>query len=414
MKRLLKNMGLLFSVQLCGYLIPILEIPVLARALGVQEYGKVVLIQSVALLTSLVVEYGFSLSGSRQVAIARDDSGALARIFGEVLSAKLLIFSIVSIVGVVIFLTSGPAFYDRDLLLMGWVYFIAFGFSPFWFFQGLEKIALVVVVEVSLRFVGLFFLYIFIHGEQDALLAFGIMSGFGLLNTLFGNAICVNKIGRFSLSFAGGLQQIKLGFHVFVYKSSNNILMSAGPSLVGVTSGHVAVAAYVPAEKIIRGFVSFVNPVLIGFYPYLNRQFQVSQGNTIRLSWMIVIGMFFSGVLSAGLIYFVGDFLILTVLGAGFTAASEILKVFVWIIPFRLANQALGLCMLIPMGRDKATSFFMMFSSIMSMFLAALMSIWYGVEGVVLGFVIAEVFLSVALISVVFEGRDKYRNKEGV
>ncbi|WP_148058992.1 oligosaccharide flippase family protein, partial [Pseudomonas chlororaphis] len=106
MKRLLKNMGLLFSVQLCGYLIPILEIPVLARALGVQEYGKVVLIQSVALLTSLVVEYGFSLSGSRQVAIARDDSGALARIFGEVLSAKLLIFSIVSIVGVVIFLTS--------------------------------------------------------------------------------------------------------------------------------------------------------------------------------------------------------------------------------------------------------------------------------------------------------------------
>ncbi|WP_207240263.1 lipopolysaccharide biosynthesis protein, partial [Pseudomonas sp. GW456-L12] len=211
-----------------------------------------------------------------------------------------------------------------------------------------------------------------------------------------------------------GLQQIKLGFHVFVYKSSNNILMSAGPSLVGVTSGHVAVAAYVPAEKIIRGFVSFVNPILIGFYPYLNRQFQVSQGNTMRLSWMIVIGMFFSGVLSAGLIYFVGDFLILTVLGAGFTAASEILKVFVWIIPFRLANQALGLCMLIPMGRDKATSFFMMFSSIMSMLLAALMSIWYSVEGVVLGFVIAEVFLSVALISVVFEGRDKYRNKEGV
>ncbi|PMY40859.1 hypothetical protein C1Y35_09825 [Pseudomonas sp. GW456-L14] len=407
-------MGLLFSVQLCGYLIPILEIPVLARALGVQEYGKVVLIQSVALLTSLVVEYGFSLSGSRQVAIARDDSGALARIFGEVLSAKLLIFSIVSIVGVVIFLTSGPVFYDRDLLLMGWVYFIAFGFSPFWFFQGLEKIALVVVVEVSLRFVGLFFLYIFIHGEQDALLAFGIMSGFGFLNTLFGNAICVNKIRKFSLSFAGGLQQIKLGFHVFVYKSSNNILMSAGPSLVGVTSGHVAVAAYVPAEKIIRGFVSFVNPILIGFYPYLNRQFQVSQGNTMRLSWMIVIGMFFSGVLSAGLIYFVGDFLILTVLGAGFTAASEILKVFVWIIPFRLANQALGLCMLIPMGRDKATSFFMMFSSIMSMLLAALMSIWYSVEGVVLGFVIAEVFLSVALISVVFEGRDKYRNKEGV
>ena len=46
-----KNMGLLFFVQLFGYLVPILEIPVLARSLGVQEYGKVVLIQSVALLS---------------------------------------------------------------------------------------------------------------------------------------------------------------------------------------------------------------------------------------------------------------------------------------------------------------------------------------------------------------------------
>lgn len=44
-----------FFVQLFGYLVPILEIPVLARSLGVQEYGKVVLIQSVALLSSLVV-----------------------------------------------------------------------------------------------------------------------------------------------------------------------------------------------------------------------------------------------------------------------------------------------------------------------------------------------------------------------
>ncbi|MNQ87184.1 hypothetical protein D3C85_1023960 [compost metagenome] len=265
-----------------------------------------------------------------------------------------------------------------------------------------------------MRFVGLFLLYVFIRGEQDAVLALGIMAGFGLLNTLVGNVMCVSKVGRFYLSFVGGLHQIKLGFHVFVYKSSSNILMSAGPSLVGATSGHIAVASYVPAEKIIRGFVGFVNPILIGLYPYLNRQFQFSQGNTMRLSWMIVVGMFVAGVVAAGLIFFIGDFLILKVLGAGFMVASDILKTFVWIIPFRLANQALGLCMLIPMGRDKVTSFLMMSSSIMSMLLAAIMSVWYGVDGVVMGFVIAEICLFFALFTVVFEGKNKYQNKEGV
>jgi len=396
-------MGFLFFAQLCAYLIPILEIPVLARALGVQEYGKVVLIQSVALMSSLIVEYGFSLSGSRQVAIARDDKGELSRIYGEVFSAKLIIVLIVLLCSAVLYVLNGSLFFDGPLVFFGFLYFLAFGFSPFWFFQGLEKISVVVILEVILRFASLIFLYWFVKDEGGAKLALGIMAGFGLLNTFVGNVMCIKRVGKIRLCLLGGIQQLRVGFHVFIYKSSNNILLSAGPSLVGATSGHVAVASYVPAEKIIRGFVGFVNPILIGFFPYLNRQYLSSRDNTIRLSLMIVAGMFAAGILAAGSIFFVGDFLIQTILGSGFIIASSILKIFVWIIPFRLANQAIGLCMLIPMGRDKITSGLMMFFSIMSMLFAALLSIWYGVNGIVMGFVITEACLLLALIFVVVD-----------
>ncbi|TFB35559.1 oligosaccharide flippase family protein [Pseudomonas sp. F01002] len=403
MKYLIKNMGFLFFAQLCAYLIPILEIPVLARALGVQEYGKVVLIQSIALMSSLIVEYGFSLSGSRQVAIARDDKGELSRIYGEVFSAKLIIVLIVLLCSAVLYILNGSLFFDGPLVFFGFLYFLAFGFSPFWFFQGLEKISVVVILEVILRFASLIFLYWFVKDEGGAKLALGIMAGFGLLNTFVGNVMCIKRVGKIRLCLFGGIQQLRVGFHVFIYKSSNNILLSAGPSLVGATSGHVAVASYVPAEKIIRGFVGFVNPILIGFFPYLNRQYRSSRDNTIRLSLMIVAGMFAMGILAAGSIFFVGDFLIQAVLGSGFIIASSILKIFVWIIPFRLANQAIGLCILIPMGRDKITSGFMMFFSIMSMLFATLLSIWYGVNGIVMGFVITEACLLLALIFVVVD-----------
>lgn len=396
-------MGFLFFAQICAYLIPILEIPVLARALGVQEYGKVVLIQSVALLSSLIVEYGFSLSGSRQVAIARDDKAELSRIYGEVFSAKLIIVLVVLLCSAVLYILNGSLILEGPLVFFGFLYFLAFGFSPFWFFQGLEKISVVVILEVVLRFASLFFLYCFIKDEDGAKLALGIMASFGLLNTFVGNIMCIKRIGKIRLCLLGGVQQLKVGFHVFIYKSSNNILLSAGPSLVGATSGHVAVASYVPAEKIVRGFVGFVNPILIGFFPYLNRQYLSSRGNTIRLSLMIVAGMFAAGILAAGSIFFVGDFLIRTILGSGFVVASSILKIFVWIIPFRLANQAIGLCMLIPMGKDKVTSGLMMFFSIMSMLFAALLSIWYGVNGIVMGFVITEACLLLALIFVVVD-----------
>ncbi|MCL9654525.1 oligosaccharide flippase family protein [Pseudomonas protegens] len=404
MKSLFKNIGVLFFAQMFAYIIPILEIPILARSLGVQEYGKVVLIQSIALLLSLIVEYGFSLSGSRQVATSRDDVSSLVKIYGSVLSAKFLISSALCIVGMVYFLLFGWGAYDGGLLIYGGLYFLAFGFSPFWFFQGLEKITLVVSFEIALRFLSLLALYIFVHQSGDATLALGIMSGLAFLNTIFGNLLCCRLLGRPTLSISEGVSQLKIGFHFFIYKSSNNIFLSVGPSLIGAVLGSVAVASYVPVEKIIRGFVGFVNPVLIGFYPYLNRQFLSARSHAKRLSWGVVVGMFLLGLVAAVALYIAGEFLVTTILGEAFIVAKDVLRIFVWVIPFRLTNQALGLCVLIPMGKDKIISFWMMTFSILSMLTAGIMSMWFGVSGVVFGFVLAEVLLCIVLLVVALMG----------
>jgi len=388
-----KNMSLLFVVQLFGYLVPILEIPVLARSLGVQEYGKVVLVQSIALLSSLVVEYGFSLSAARQVSLAKTDVTVLSRVFGEVLSAKLIISSVISIAALCFYMFINSQAFELEVIGLGFLYFIAFGFSPFWFFQGLEKIALVVFLEVGLRVASLICLFIFVHDPGDALVALSILATFALANTVLGNYLCYRNGCRVRFSLSGGWLQICKGFHVFIYKSSNNILLSGGPALVGLLCGKVAVSGYVPAEKIIRGFVGFINPVLIGFSPYLNRQYLSSVKAASRLSWIIVGLIFLLGCVSALSISIAGGFLINKILGADFEQATTTLQVFVWIIPFRMANQALGLCMLIPRGMDKVASSAMLLFSVVSVLLASVLSINYYVNGIVFGFILAEVML---------------------
>ncbi|WP_103733574.1 oligosaccharide flippase family protein [Pseudomonas sp. GZJR-8] len=393
-----KNMSLLFVVQLFGYLVPILEIPVLARSLGVQEYGKVVLVQSIALLSSLVVEYGFSLSAARQVSLAKTDVTVLSRVFGEVLSAKLIISSVISIAVLCFYMFINSQTFELEVIGLGFLYFIAFGFSPFWFFQGLEKIALVVFLEVGLRVASLVCLFVFVHDPSDALVALSILATFALANTLLGNYLCYRNGCRVRFSLSGGWLQICKGFHVFIYKSSNNILLSAGPALVGLLCGKIAVSGYVPAEKIIRGFVGFINPVLIGFFPYLNRQYLSSAKSASRLSWIIVGLMFLLGCVSAFSISVAGGFLINKLLGADFEQATTTLQIFVWIIPFRMTNQALGLCMLIPRGMDKVASSAMLLFSVVSILLASLLSINYYVNGIVLGFILAEVMLCVTFL----------------
>jgi len=402
----LKNVSLLFSAQLVSYLIPILEIPILARALGVEGYGHILLIQTTALLCSVLVEYGFSLSGARQVALCAENKLHLSKIYNEVVSGRIILA--LGVVGVslgVLFFVKVNA--DALAILWGYFYFLAFGFGNLWLFQGLEKITYPVIIEVCLRFAGLLVLFLFISKPSDATTALMIMSSFALLSTAISFYLAYKVVGPFSFELKGGVQQIKEGFHSFLYKSSNNIMLSAGPALVGAMCGQAAVAKFAPAEKIIKASVGLVGPVLIGLYPYLSRRLLKSTTVNLKLSGLIVTSLFLVGAVGAGMIFFLARFLMDMMLGPGFEEAIAILQIFVFIIPFRMMNQAMGLAVFMPLGKDRILSSLLIFFSFFSLLLAAILSYWFGLKGIVYGLVLSEMIFSGVLVLFAFNIKAK-------
>ena len=397
MKKIYKNTGILFFAQVVSYLIPILEIPILAKSLGAVQFGTVVLIQASASLLSMVVEYGFSLSASRQVAVSINDKKNIRDIYGGVTSAKLILTCIISFTILLLFV-----FFDIDIdyfhLIWGGIYFLAFSFSSFWLFQGLEKIARVVIMEVVLRFVGLLFLFLLINTPADTEKALMIMSLFALLNTALCFGMAIKLVGLFSLDFNRGFLYVKDGFHGFIYKSSNNIMLSAGPALVGFLCGQASLAKFVPADKIIKASTGLIGPVLIGIYPALSRRLMLSKEINLRASWVIVCLLFFMGVVGATVIYYLGDFLIVNLLGSEYLEAVSVLRVFVLIVPFRIMNQAIGLTIFMPLAKDKILSFLLIFFSLLALVISAVLSIWFGLVGVISGFVLSEILFSMMLI----------------
>jgi len=351
----------------------------------------------------LIVEYGFSLSGARQVAVCgMEDKTVLSRVYNSVTSAKVLLaFSMIGLS--VVLLSLLKLNIELQVIIWGYLYFLAFSFSNIWLFQGMEKVTVVIVVELVLRFVGLFALYVLLDAPAEAGFALMVMSLFALLNTLIGLCLAYKVVGRFSIDLRGGVEQIKDGFHGFLYKSSNNIMLSAGPALVGVMCGQASVANFVPAEKIIKASVGLVGPVLIGLYPYLSRRLLQSAEINLKLSCFIVVFLFAIGVVGAVIIYYSGDFLIRLMLGPGFEEAITILQVFVLIIPFRMINQSIGLTIFMPLGKDKVMSICLMFFSMLSLCLAAVFSYGYDLAGIVYGFVLAEVLFSISLIVLAFK-----------
>ena len=397
--KVIKNTVFLAITHLAGYVIPLMEIPILARALGPSAYGELLFIQSISLVMSVIVEYGFNLSSSREVAREIDNKKRLGEIFSDVLLAKIILMGcVVLVLTLCIFIF--PGFFVRinvDHIFWGVLYFLGFAFSPFWFFLGREKVGGIIFFELILRLISLALLYIVVNDADDVGLALAVMSLTSFTNTFVTNIICLKQLTFIELSFKRAINALRLGLNVFIYRSSNTVLVTAAPALIGALADRTAVGIFVPAEKLIRGVVGLATPVFTAAFPHFSRVLSNGDSRSYGLAWAIVAVTTALGGACAVFLYFFGPALILLAIGTEYTATADLLRWFVWLIPLRIVNQALGLVVLIPTGRERNTSLAMVFFTILSLVLGGVLLHELRALGMVIGLLISEFSLATVL-----------------
>src|SRR5690606_23206436 len=89
---LARNAAGLYAAQFTSVALSLVAIPFLARVLRPEGWGIVVFAQSFAAVLTLVLEYGFYLSASREIARHRDDRERIAGIVADVQAARLILF----------------------------------------------------------------------------------------------------------------------------------------------------------------------------------------------------------------------------------------------------------------------------------------------------------------------------------
>lgn len=391
MKRVLSNSAWLTAAHMSGFVIPLLELPILTRALGPEVYGGVLFALSLALAFSLVVEYGFNLSASREVAVSVGHPRRLAQIVGGVFFAKLIISLVVSSVLLLLMVTLGtPEVLSADLLLPACLFFLAFGFSPFWYFQGTERMIGPVLLNLALRVFALFGLWLFIREPSDAALALYILAGAGFLNTGLTSAWVFREVGRPEFSLSGALGQIRNGWHTFMYRSANDVLMSASPAVLGLASSKYQTGIFVPAEKLVKAAAGMALPVLTAFFPYFAKRH--ADGEPPK-GWLLVVIMTLVAAAGAALLVLLAPWLIVVLAGDDFTESAHLITWFATMIPLRVFNQSLGLSVLIPQGRDRSAGYSLMFSALVAMCVGYYFATAFGAIGMVWGLLCGEALL---------------------
>ena len=72
-KVIYKNMVSLGVLQIANYLIPFLVLPIISRILGATLFGSVSYAQNIVTYLTLLVNFGFEYSATRQISVSRDD-----------------------------------------------------------------------------------------------------------------------------------------------------------------------------------------------------------------------------------------------------------------------------------------------------------------------------------------------------
>ncbi len=169
-----RSLTQIYAVQMAGYALPLVTVPYLARRLGVSGVGLVATFTALANYLSILNEFGFSLSATREAARLRDDQTRLSRRLGSVIGAKLLLAGLSTALAVLASELIKPLGHHHVMLASALLYSFGQSASLLWFYQGLDRIAFAATWDLCGRLVGVILIFVFVRGPQDGWLALAV------------------------------------------------------------------------------------------------------------------------------------------------------------------------------------------------------------------------------------------------
>ena len=288
---ILENFSFLSILQVSNLLIFLLTIPYLFRVLGKENYGLVVFAQTIAIYFSILVNFGFNVTATRDISIHRQDVHKRTEIISSILLLKLtfFFFSMIILSSIVFFIpllnTHPKIFYFSMLFCLSEALF------PIWYFQGIEKMKYITFINIVVRVISALLLFAFVKQPSDYIYVPFLLGMGSVLGAVFGlYVVFVVHNNRFKLLSVSKLAIcVNDNIPLFISNVSSQIYVNANKLIVGSFLGMQDVAIYDIADKIVN--LLKVPILLVGqtLFPRVSRDKDVS---FVKKSMLLVFVFF--------------------------------------------------------------------------------------------------------------------------
>lgn len=407
-----KNASALYLVQIANYIIPLITLPFLTRALGTESYGKFAVIQSILMYGIVMTDYGFQFSATRKIAAMLETGHNVSEIYSNVTAARCLLAITATILILIVaeflpYLNLTP-----DTILAIFLFVLCNALTPLWLFQGFQKMVIVSIIVLISRIMGAVITIGFVKNTTDINIAIWAQSLGMMLPVGFAIWRSIGLVGGWHLPTLSGVKsELTEGWAIFQTAIFSTILTNSGIIILGSIAGAHVAGGYAAVERIAKGVASMFVPITQTIYPRVSAAFARNQTDGIMILRKFGVLIFGLSILSSiGLALMVPFDVVGRVFGKEYNEFSSVLFILAPWVVFGILNNLIGIQYLTNIGQQKWYANAFTISGIFAFTLFLLFTPYLSYSAIALGLNLGEGLLTVLLIAKVYS---IFKNRRG-
>lgn len=374
-KVLFENFASLGLVQFANYTLPLISLPYLVRVIGVEKFGIISMASVIILYFQTFVDFGFHYTAAKEVAQNQDNKIEISLVLSRTIIAQLLILSVCAII-----LTSLSFLipYIQTNSLIIWLTFLklpAHIFFPTWFFQGMEKMKYIAILNVINKSIFTLLIFIFIKDERDFIFYPALISLGYFISAFFAVIIILRKfnVRLYFPSFNELKTAYKCSYNVFLNLLFPNLYNNMSTLLLGFFHGDFIVGIYSAAKRFIQISEKVLDLFSKTAFPFLARKIQMHH---IYSQILLIISI----AISLLLIIF-ADKVVIILFGGEFLKTIALLRILAISIVFIQLNKTYGINYLILVDKAKELRNISFWSSLFGLIATLILTYYFSAIG---------------------------------
>ena len=408
-KVLVNNTIMMYLLSIAKLLIPLISLPYLTRVLTVDCYGTVSFVKSLIAYMQVLVDFGFLLSGTKDIIYVVKNKQSPKYVIGNTLYAQIIL-SLISIVIMICCCFGFELLHGYEIFALLSVIPVILSIFLFeYVFKAYEQMGKIAIKFIIMKIVALILTIIFVKSDKTVYL----MPIFDIVGSLIVVAMTFIQLHKMGVQINFNITRIKDALHClkdsFVYFMSNfatTAFTLLNTLIIGIMLTKADVAYWNVAMQLITAVQALYAPIINSVFPTMIKERDLKLIHKILLIYMPLI---FVG---CGMILILGDWAVSLVFTRSYLMSSKLLKYLIPVLIFSFPSMLYGWPCLGPINKQGSATWTTILSAVIQVIgLLILICIQqFNLIWICIVRNITEISLCVVRVIIVYKNKSQFAN----